>query len=164
MIEHENYSISTLNTTIHNRENFDCGNESLNNFLKKLANTNSKVRMNKTYVLTEKNSSEIIGYYSIAATAINFDAIISEDKKRLPMYQVYPASLIARLAIDKKYQGKKLGGLLIKDIVLRTDLLSHEMGMAFVMVEAIDDKAINFYKHFGFKETTEKRILYLPLN
>lgn len=82
--------------------------------------------------------------------------------KKLPRYPLVPAAMLGRLAISKDHQGQGLGGELIADALcrsLRADLACHAL-----LVEAIDDAAVRFYKHHQFIAFAGKpNILFLPL-
>ena len=73
---------------------------------------------------------------------------ISDHAKRLPRYPVIPAVLLGRLAIAKSHQGKRLGGALVADALLRA---ARSEVMAYAMVvDAKDEAAVRFYEHLGF--------------
>jgi len=64
-----------------------------------------------------------------------------------------PVTLLARLAIDKREQGKGLGPALLKDALLRVEQASDIIGIRAVLVHAIDQNARGFYKKFDFEES-----------
>ena len=72
----------------------------------------------------------------------------SAFRKRLPRYPVVPAVLVGRLAVDTRYQGQGVGGLLLVDAISRAADL--EVAVWGVVVDAIDASAVRFYEHFGF--------------
>lgn len=59
--------------------------------------------------------------------------------------------LIAKLAVDTRYQGNGLGRLTLTHAL---SLLSHSsvtIGFELVLVDAIDTNAAKFYERFGFR-------------
>lgn len=62
-------------TADHHREAFDCGEESLNDFLKRFARQNNEKGLGRTFVAVKNNESRIYGYYTISSGALNFDTI-----------------------------------------------------------------------------------------
>ena len=67
----------------------------------------------------------------------------------MPGYRVGMV-LLARLAIDRRHQGRGLGALLLSE-ALRKALAAGESAAArLVVVDAIDEKAADFYRHHGF--------------
>ena len=66
--------------------------------------------------------------------------------------------------MDIKYQGSGLGELLLVDILMRARRIYHEAGGIGLFVDAMDDRAASFYRHFGFESTPEQPLLlYLPV-
>ena len=59
--------------------------------------------------------------------------------------------LFARFAVDEKLQGRGVGTSLLKDAFLRTVEASEIGGLAAILVDAIDDKMVTFYKNYGFQ-------------
>jgi GNAT superfamily N-acetyltransferase len=59
--------------------------------------------------------------------------------------------LLARLAVDKTEQRQGLGPALLKDALQRCRRAAKEIGARAVLVHAIDEKAMDFYRHFGFE-------------
>ena len=59
--------------------------------------------------------------------------------------------VLARLAIDRRAQGIKLGAALLQDAVNRAVTISHNAGVRALLVHAIDERARQFYEHYGFQ-------------
>ncbi len=94
-----------------------------------------------------------IGYYTLAATRIALAELPEALAKRLPRYPVVPATLMGRLAIDARHQGRRHGELMLLDAfsrVLRNEIASY----AFV-VDAKDDRAARFYQRYRFRYLVE---------
>lgn len=62
-------------TASHNREAFDCGEESLNDFLKRFARQNNEKGLGRTFVAVKSDEPRIYGYYTISSGALSFDTI-----------------------------------------------------------------------------------------
>jgi len=133
----------------HIVEGFDCGNSLLNKWLV-LALQNQQSDAATTFVVHTEN--RVIAYYSLAAGSVNHDTATSRIKKGLSKNPI-PVILLARLAIDREYQGKKIGKFLLKDAILRIVRASEEIGIRAVLVHAKDEKARSFYEKFGFEES-----------
>ena len=97
------YTAPTKIESIHETENFDSGQESLNVWLKKRALKNERDGASRTYVVCENN--QVVGYYSIAAGSVSRDLAISKAKRNMP--DPIPAMILARLAVDINHQGYK---------------------------------------------------------
>jgi GNAT superfamily N-acetyltransferase len=132
----------------HVTDNFDCGNSFLNDWLKKFALLNSRANAAKTFVVCERN--RVIGYYSLAMGSVDYEVASPRIKKGLAKHPV-PVVIIARLAVDLGYQGKRIGISLLKDAFLRILMISEHIGARAVFVNAKDDNAKKFYEKNGFK-------------
>ncbi|MDQ3801571.1 MAG: GNAT family N-acetyltransferase [Acidobacteriota bacterium] len=146
-------------TKQHDRENFDCGEESLNDFLKKFARQNDERGLGKTFVLVETGNREILGYYTLSSSSVTFEKI----PENLPRYPI-PVAHLGRLAVDKKAKGQGLGEILLVDALKRVSKIAEQLGIYAVEVVALSESAKNFYLKYGFKELQDNRFhLYLPL-
>jgi len=147
-------------SSAHSFDDFDCGNESLNNWLQKRALANNS-RTSQTFVIQQND--KVIGYYSLAAGSIDR----SSAAKKLSRNSVDPIPVIVlgRLAIDQAHHGKGLGADLLRDALLRSVRAAEDIGIRALLVHAIDDDAVTFYKRFDFLESPiHPRTLMLPLN
>lgn len=59
--------------------------------------------------------------------------------------------VLARLAVDRRYQGRKLGADLLRDAILRTLAVSEQAGVRALLVHAKNDRARRFYARYGFE-------------
>ena len=157
-------TIAALNTG-HLRKAFDCGEPSLNSYLQRYARQNIKHRINRVFVATPINLEKtIVGYYTLSAGSINVDDLPPEQKRRLPQYPV-PVALLGRLAIDKQYQGQRLGSILLADAVQRVEQASEVLAVYAIVVEALNTSVAEFYQTFGFIPFNNQPLkLFLPMN
>jgi GNAT superfamily N-acetyltransferase len=68
--------------------------------------------------------------------------------RRLPRYPLVPATLIGRLAIDRRYHGQGWGSFLFMDALHRCS--RSEVASFAVIVDAFDDDARAFYVHLSW--------------
>ena len=134
----------------HRTEEFDCQkHQSLNDWLKRFALTSQQSEASRTYVVHRDN--RVIGYYSLCAGSVSKAEATGRVAKGQPNYPI-SVILLARLAIDRREQGRKLGAALLKDALHRCSQAADIIGVRAVLVHAIDADAKNFYNHFGFGE------------
>jgi len=141
----------------HKREDFDCGNNFLNDFLKKYAYQNQiRYLVGVTYVAHIENV--VIGYITISASSIKR---VSIDNKK--PYDDLPVLRVGRLAIDKEYQHKSIGKLLLKFAIKKAIELKENYGCIGIVVDA-KEEAKKFYKKYGFIEiNTLQKSLTTPM-
>ena len=156
--------VERLDGRRHDRGGFDCGEPSLNHYLRDLAAQHQRDGIATTHVLFEDDTpSRILGYYTLAAAQLHLHALQPVDQRRLPRYPV-PAARLARLAVARHEQGQGLGESLLQDAVKRCLALRGELGVRLLVVDALDERAATFYRLHGFHETAERALtLYLPL-
>lgn len=146
----------------HQRDRFDCGNPSLNEYLQRYARQNDQKNLTKTFVAVD-DDSRALGYYSISSSSVEFEELPSDIAKVLPRYPV-PAALIGKFATDRTIQGQGLGARLLIDALQRIISISEDMGIMIVIVDAIDQDAKEFYLHYGFLELVGHDMkLFLPI-
>jgi len=104
----------------------------------------------------------VAGYYTLSQTGINMVELPTEITKKLPKYPVAPATLLGRLAVDRNYQGKGLGEILLMDALHRSS--RNEIASIAMVVDAKDDNARSFYEHYQFIRFPDyPNRLFLPM-
>jgi GNAT superfamily N-acetyltransferase len=133
----------------HDRNLFECGNETLTRWFRQNAGQFDERDLARTYVLVGTGHPALIGgYYSISSCQIRYKDLPPNETKRLARNLVIPAALIGKLAIQKDQQGKGLGSALLINAFQRILHASNDIAMRVVVVDAIDDSARKFYlKH-----------------
>ena len=114
------------------------------------------------FVALDRSSGTIAGFYTIAAASVPTPDLPAELTKRLPRYPSIPAVRVGRLAVDRRFHRRGLGGALLVDAAQRT--LDAAPAAYALIVDAEDDQAIAFYRHHGFQPfASQPRTLFLPL-
>ena len=132
----------------HPIDAFDCGQESLNQWLRKHALQNQGAGAAQSYVGLV--GGVVIGYYSLAVGQIEYINAPERLRKGLARHPV-PIMLLARLAVDKSWQKKGVGRALLRDAVLRTLQAAEIAGIRALAVHAKDDAARRYYEQFDFE-------------
>lgn len=130
----------------HDLDRFDCGIASLDEWLKKRARPNHASGASRTYVIAVE--SRVVGYYCLASGAIA--AVDAPGGLRRNMPDPIPMAVLGRLAIDRGWQGRRIGAALLKDAVFRTAEAAAIVGIRGLLVHAISEEARAFYLHHGF--------------
>lgn len=134
----------------HAVQDFDCGKEQLNKYLIRYAWQNQQAGAAQTYVGVVDDT--VVGYHTLAVGQVERDAAPERLTKGLARHPV-PIMLLARLAVDRKWQGQGIGKALLKDAMLRTLQAADIAGIRAFAVHAKDDAARTFYKRFDFTES-----------
>lgn len=145
----------------HNTKQFDCGEASLNSFLKQFALKNDENDIGRTYVAVRPGEADVLGYYTISSGKVKFDQFPAELK--LPKYPI-PTAHIGRLATDLTVQGQGLGEALLFDALKTAESAAEGIGIRVVELIAIHNKAKAFYLRYGFTELADDPFrLYLNM-
>ena len=90
----------------------------------------------------------IAGYYTLSSTSVQLPELPEQVVRKLPRYPLVPATLLGRLAVDRRQQGKGYGRFLLADALFRA--ARSEIASFAVIVDAKDDNARRFYERESF--------------
>ena len=148
----------------HDRVVFSCGDDALDTYLKKRASQEAKKKIASPFVMVDSQTNSVIGYYTLSATSILLTDLPDETARKLPKYPQVPATLLGRLAIDSRYQGRGYGELLIIDALRRALQSTNEVASYAVVVDTINERARSFYEQYEFYAFPDKKLrLFLPM-
>jgi len=146
----------------HLLDGFTCGEASLDEWLTRRALANQHSGASRTFVVTDQDG-RVFGYYAMAAGAVSHQMATSGVRRNMP--NPVPVMVLARLAVDHRAQGIKLGASLLQDAVNRAVIVSHNAGIRALLVHALHERAKQFYAHYGFQESPQHPMtLMLRLN
>ncbi len=146
---------------------FSCGGEpdyeNLNKYIQKYALINQENGYGRTWILHEEGSNEVDGYYTVCNSTAEKKSWPIETVRNLPNYP-RPCTLLARLAVAEAKQRCGLGEILLFDALKRAKKASRDVGSSVVIVDAINEKAVQFYLKYSFKKFDYKPMsLYLTM-
>lgn len=148
----------------HKKAEFTCGVGMLDDYLHKQANQDVKRKLSACFVLLDETNDLLKGYYTLSNSSIMQDFIPTKYQKKLPKsYGSIPATLLGRLAIDSRYKGQGLGGMMLTDALHRCYEISKSIGSYAVIVDPIDENAEMFYAKYGFIKLPNSGKMFLPL-
>lgn len=148
-------------TENHRTDSFDSGRPTLDAFLKDMALYNQQQGYTRTFVIADKDF-QVVGYHSLCAGMITRQNAPRQVKGYNAPGEI-PVALLARLAVDARYQGQGLGAALFKNALLSVISTSQIIAFRAVMVHALDDEAERFYLKYGFRVAKGlERTLLLP--
>ncbi|HIE4434864.1 TPA: GNAT family N-acetyltransferase [Burkholderia multivorans] len=144
----------------HDRSQFECGSTALDRYLRELVTQDVRRRVAACFVMLDDNV--VAGYYTLSAAGIALADLPRDVARKLPRYPAVPAIRMGRLAVDLKYRGRGLGAALLVNALRRA--AQSEIPAVALAVDAKDERAADFYRHFGFIQLGSDRLsLFLPL-
>lgn len=146
----------------HGREDFDCGNDALNDFLRRRAGQQQRRGFGKTCVVLADNGVDVIGFVTVSVGQVEARAL--PRQRKLPSHPA-PMLRIARLAVDKRAQAKEVGRELLAFALHLALEFAERVGLYAVVVDAKDAQAAEFYRRLHFEPTLDDALcLFLPLS
>lgn len=131
----------------HDLEGFDCGKDDLSAWLREHARS-AACQGTRTYLLVDAEGIAA-GYFSLAAHLVRRDAMPGRVGRGAP--REIPAILLAKLALDRRYQGRGLGTELLVRALERAVVAARLAGGKVIVVDAVDDDAARFYGAHDFE-------------
>lgn len=148
----------------HIKKDFDCGKALLNNYIHTQAGQDVKRKLAACFVLADADTKEVKGYYTLSSTSIPLHNFPEDIRKKLPpSYGAIPATLLGRLAADKKQQGKGIGKILLVDALKKSYETVAQVGSFAVVVDPIDEEAESFYAKYGFIRLPDSGKMFMAM-
>jgi GNAT superfamily N-acetyltransferase len=147
------------------RESFDCGEPALNDFLRRHARRNHELGGAKTFVAVDvAEGRTIYGFYSLSPVSMEFARTPEVVRRGLARYDV-PGFRLARLGVDRRFQGQGLGGQLLLAAGRRCVLAAAEVGGVALVIDAKNESVAEWYRGFGAVRLADAALtLMLPLS
>lgn len=136
----------------HLLDEFACGETSLDEWLRRRALANQLSGASRTFVVADQ-AGRVYGYCAMAAGAVSHQTATGSVRRNMP--DPVPVMVLARLATDHRAQGIKLGAALLQDAVNRAVTVSQNAGVRALLVQALNERAKQFYVHYGFQESPQ---------
>ncbi|MFT5339529.1 MAG: GNAT superfamily N-acetyltransferase [Cyanobium sp.] len=131
----------------HSTAGFDCGDDTLNLWLLKLALGNQRSGATRTFVLCNSDGA-VKAYVALASGAVAVAASPGRFRRNMP--DPIPVVVLARLAVCRSVQGQGLARALLADAFERVLLASEQIGVRGIVVHAASAAARDLYLHMGF--------------
>jgi GNAT superfamily N-acetyltransferase len=148
----------------HHRAEFSCGVTALDDWFHLRAGQDENRNVARVFVAID-DQRRIVGFYSLSSFTLTIADLPLEYAKHLPRYDLIPAALIGRLARDQRVRGEGVGDLLLADAVRRVISASRSLAVFAIVVEATDEKAVAFYRDFGFAPFPSRPLrLFMPVS
>jgi GNAT superfamily N-acetyltransferase len=130
----------------HEVRGFSSGEVSLDEWLARRAHANQVSGASRTYVVC--HGQRVAGYYALASGVIAAEATPGRFRRSMP--NPIPVTILARLAVDTRWQGHGIGRALFRDAAHRVAHAADVIGIRGIVVHAISESAQRFYIALGF--------------
>jgi GNAT superfamily N-acetyltransferase len=135
----------------HELDDFNCGEVALDEWLRRHARQTHAAGGARVYVTTPSDRPRtVVGYYALAAAQVAPDATERMTRGQ-PSHRTVPVVLLARLAVDRAHQGRRLGSSLLRDAMLRVLQAADAIGIRALVVHAKHQRARTWYERYGFE-------------
>ena len=148
----------------HDREAFDCGEEALNEFLRRYARKNHELGGAKTFLaIDDDDHKSILGFYSLSPASVGYARTPEIARRGLARHDV-PGFRLARLAVDHRWQGRGIGGQLLLAAGRRCLAAAVEVGGVVMVIDAKNERVARWYASYGAVPLLDAPLsLLLPL-
>lgn len=163
--------IETFSPARHDRSNFDCGVDRLNNYLKLSARKQQKNDMTRVYVAVETGTTVVLGYHAVNVGTMNV-AELSAPPRGTPSHGEIPVLFLGQIAVDQKAPGMGVGSILMHHVFEKASVVASEVGCHAVLLDVMSDgnadafrKRKEWYESFGFRSFASKNArMFMTLN
>jgi GNAT superfamily N-acetyltransferase len=148
----------------HDRETFDCGEEALNEFLRRYARRSHDLGGAKTFLaIDDADDKTIVGFYSLSPASVAYARTPEIVRRGLARHEV-PGFRLTRLAVDRRLEGQGIGGQLLLAAGRRCLLASAQVGGVVLVIDARNERAAGWYASYGAMPLLDAPLsLLLPL-
>ena len=135
---------------------FNCGHSVLDDYIRRYALQDVRRNLARVFVALPADDLDCLaGFFTLSAGSVNCSDLPEQLARKLPCYPI-PIALIGRLAVNQAFQGKGLGSILLADACQKVRQARDTLAVVGIIVDAKDDSAASFYRHFGFVELPGK--------
>lgn len=143
-------------------DDFNCGDDDINYFLKNLAIPNQFRKLSNTYIFYIKENKRVVAYFSILASQLN------TGDARIYGIDKIPIVLLGRMGVDKNFRGNNIGRTMINIAVRKALEASKLIACRLLLIEtSLDMKSYYLEKiNLGFEWFKDRKtfsILVLDL-
>jgi GNAT superfamily N-acetyltransferase len=136
----------------HELSAFACGESALDEWLTRHARASHASGGARVFVTAHSDDpAKVVGYYALAAAQVEAANATPRLLMGQPQARAVPVVLLARLAVDRGHQARRVGRSLLRDAMLRVVQASDPIGVRALLVHAKHDRARDWYLRFGFE-------------
>ena len=146
----------------HARAAFRSGNDRVDLYLRETVSQDVKRKYAACYVLIERSTGKVAGFYTLSAHSIPLNDDAPELAKKLPRYPSVPVVLIGWMGRDLAFRGAGVGSLLLYAAISR--VAKAPIRAYAICADAIDESAVGFDRKHQFQQLLSRpKTLFLPV-
>jgi len=134
----------------HDRSAFDSGEPRVDNFLRLTARKHVAENLAAVRVAVIEGGNAVIGYHSLGAHSIDAADLPAGLAPKGRPYPGIGAFYLGFIGVHRPLQGKGVGRLLLRDAMRQTVAAAEHGGIAFLVLDALDEERAGFYRNLGF--------------
>jgi hypothetical protein len=112
----------------HDRSSFSCGISALDDYFQNQAGQDARRSVTRVSVAVDDLTGAIVGFYTLSATSIAWSDIPEHLARKLTRYPI-PATLIGRLAVDRRFHQRSFGKYLLFNALDRVAILARQIAV-----------------------------------
>ena len=136
----------------------------MNEFLRRYARKSHDRGGAKTFLAIDNaDSKTILGFYSLSPASVEYARMPEIVRQGLSRHDV-PGFRLARLAVDRRFQARGIGGQLLLAAGRRCLLAAAEVGGVVLVIDAKNESVARWYASYGAVPLLDSPLsLLLPL-
>ena len=138
---------------------FSCGVEKIDAWLHRFGR--NAQRRGTAVVYATFHDEKLAAFYTLSAQSIAREEASGWLARTTPPQ--IPVILLGMLGVDVRFQGQGLGHDMLLDAAQRSRNVAESIGAKALVVEPYDEKALNFYRKYGFNEIPGAQLMYAKL-
>jgi GNAT superfamily N-acetyltransferase len=151
----------------HKREIFHCASRSIEEYLRTLARKQDRNNSTRVHVYANTNG-RIAGYFTLSAATLELRDLPEEIQRGRPKFPL-PATLLGRFGVDREFENRGLGSLLLGLALVNAYAASKRIASAAIVLTIASDaseRASALYRKYGFSPlptNTNRMILMMSV-
>lgn len=139
-------------TEQHDLSEFESGEPSIDEYLKKRALVAQLQKHAVVYVVCFSGTRKVAGYYTVSSGSCpRADVVPKKLQRNTP--DIHPVTLLGRMGITRAAQGQGFAIDLLHDAMSRAIIASETVASSAVVVHPLTERLAQFYaKHAGFEQ------------
>lgn len=154
--------IENFDPARHERADFSCGVDRLDNYLKLSAKKQQHSDMTRVYVAIEDGGRNILGYHTINLGMMYADELAKRPRD-MPAHGELPILFLGQVAVTDQVQGAGIGSILMHHIFEKAKAIADQAGCFAIVLDVMSDgdaaayqRRMEWYAAFGFQAFASK--------